>query len=297
MRVNNLHIICIRKHDLTSLDEEEFRFEQPQFEEEARALALRCLILERADTVDIVQCSPFMYTKTDKGTAIDERTHTIDQSRMTRGAASSSSSPRIGAYVIAEGSTTGIGSLSPPQLAQLLKSYGLQKLDKLSLISCNIGSTYPNDEIPLSWKRDELTDSDFKNYVARACGVLGASQMGNGTDGRLMVAGWTTFVTVAYPGRRETSMLGKKTTKAEKWETMGWNGETSPNSWRPDNGEKQKNAVRKMNSGRKYAQDAKLNKQPAHLINQKPKVFYTWSKTNGLRQIMEADWTDNPDKK
>jgi len=244
-----------------------------------------------------------MFKKTEEGPSLDERARTINQSRFSRGV-EPSTQPRIGAYVIAEGSSYGIDSLSPPQLAQLLKSYGLQKLDKLSLISCNVGSEYPKTEIPASWKRDdlksgdmELQDTDFKNYIARTCGVLGASQMGNGEDGKLMVAGWTSYVTVAFPGRSNTTLLGKRTTKKEKWETMGWGNNSAPDTWHPDQTDDQTTAVRKMNSGRKYAQDNKLKKHPAHLITPKPKVFYAWSKTNGLRLIQEKDWTDNPAKK
>jgi hypothetical protein len=306
MRVNELIIICIRKHDAKSIGESEATFEQPQFEDEARALALRSLVLERAEVVKVIQCSPFMFEGSSPANAkITERIHTISENSISRTAVRSDS-PRIGVYVIAEGNTTGIGSLSPTQLVTLLTGYGIRKIDKLSLISCNIGNAFPiteNQGLPDTWKDDRLTgagdkpltDKDFNNYVARACGILGVRQMGNGQDGKLMVAGWTTYVTVAFPGRT-SSALGRTHAKSEKWKTMGWKeGETTPGNWNADKVKKED--LMKMKSGTKYATDISNKKQPANSIAPKPKVFYSWARSTGLRVLQEKDWTDNPGKK
>jgi hypothetical protein len=285
MRVNKLYIICIRKHDPRSVDGNPV-FDQPQFEDEARALALRSLTFEKCDAVDIIQCSPFMYTKRDGQMGIDNDHHEISRTGLSRGMAPSDR-PRVGVYVIAEGSPDGIGSLQPNELGELLLKYGISHLDKLHLISCNIAQSYPQENLPLGWKHDDLVsegkplgDSDFNNYVARACGVLGVMGMGNGDDRKLMVAGWSTYVTVAFPGRKSESELGKKHTGKEKWEPLE---------------ALDKDKVKKMNSGRRYAQDTqdKSKKKPANMLgDHKPKVFYAWSTTRGLRLISNTDWTD-----
>jgi hypothetical protein len=296
MRVNKLYIICIRMHDMHSIDKDDPSFEQPQFESEAKALALRSLIFEKADTVEIIQCAPFMYTK-ERG--IDGRPLLIDRTMLSRGGGEADR-PRIGVYIIAEGSTYGIGGLTPKELASLLKGYGIPAMDKLSLISCNIASDFPVAELPVSWKDDRLVeegepldDGVFHNYVARACGILGVERMGNGDDGKLMVAGWTTYVTVAFPSRGAMA-LGKKDARKEKWDTLGWKeGVTTPDTWSPaEKLQKQQKELAAKWSGRKYALDSSRKKQPAKLLNPKPKVFYAWSGSGGLRVIQSAEWTD-----
>jgi hypothetical protein len=299
MRVNQLYIICIRKHDALSIGEEIPRFEQPQFEEEARALALRSLILEKCDTVEIIQCSPFMFKSADPKVPTDNNPYQIGRAKLSRGGRPSDR-PTIGVYVIAEGSTEGIGSLKPNELGPLLQGYGIKKLDKLHLISCNIGSDFPTEQLPDSWKveglqseGEEISDNDFHNYVARACGILGVMRMGNGENGKLLVAGWKTYVTVAFPGRDSQSALGKKTTEKEKWETLGWDAEMTADTWVPPHD--QKKVVKKMLSGGRYVTNTARKKVPARTLGKKnkPKVFYEWSMERGLRLADWSEWKDN----
>jgi hypothetical protein len=279
MRVDRLYIICIRRQD-----PRDFTYQDPQFSDEAKALAMRSVILEKTGTAEIVEYAPCTYEGSGANTRVVDGPKRIGATETVYGTARSTSTPRIGIYIIAHGSQEGMSGLKFSDLATILNNHGIKKIDKLSLVSCTIGKDYAGEDLPPSWNLEGVSKDQFRSYLARMCGFLGSNDYGNGTDGKIMVAGWTTYVTVAFPGRKETSMLGKKTTKSEKWAPFD---------------QRDRTALLKMNSGRKFAADLadKEKKKPVHEIRASNpagvgKVFFAWTRSEGLHPIQETEWTD-----
>jgi hypothetical protein len=279
MRVDRLYVICIRRQDPFSLE-----FQDPQFFEEAKALAMRAVILEKTGTAEIIEYSPCTYKKDGDVPSLASGPKRIGASERVFGTEKITTSPRVGVYIIAHGSQDGMSGISFADLALILNEHGIKKIDKINFNSCNIGKDFAGSTLPASWRLEGVPESEFRSYLARMCGFLGSSGYGNGVDGKIMVAGWINYVTVAFPGRKEESALGKKTTKSEKWKPFE---------------EGDQAALLKMNSGRKYTQDTldKNKKKPVHQIREEHiggvgKVFFAWTASRGLHPIPETEWTD-----